>query len=217
MDLIWLTDDVVVAGPDQSAFIAPQRPGTTITGLRFHPGTAPTLLGVPARVLRGQRVPLRELNPALADRATRLVTDGASPDDALLGTVVAARESVAGTPPFGGAGAHLVTRLLAAGASVASTAEALGWTTRSLHRHANDAFGYGPATLRRVLRFHSALALARGDVPAAEAAARAGYADQAHLAREVRALAGVPLTQLLAESRGANNSTGLPSGSASTA
>lgn len=217
MDLIWLDDDFVVAGPDQSAFVAPQRPGTTITGLRFHPGTAPALLGVPARVLRDQRVPLRELNAPLADRGTRLLAGGASANDALLGCVVAARESATGAPPFGGAGAHLVTRLLAAGASVAGTAEAHGWTTRSLHRHANDAFRYGPATLRRVLRFHSALALARRDVPPAEAATRAGYADQAHLAREVRVLAGVPLTQLLAESRGANNSTGLSSGSVSTA
>jgi AraC-like DNA-binding protein len=42
-----------------------------------------------------------------------------------------------------------------------------------------------------------ALALARTGTPLAEAAARAGYADQAHLTREVRELAGVPPTRLL--------------------
>jgi AraC-like DNA-binding protein len=34
-------------------------------------------------------------------------------------------------------------------------------------------------------------------MPFAEVAATAGYADQAHLAREVRALAGRPLSRLL--------------------
>jgi AraC-like DNA-binding protein len=33
-------------------------------------------------------------------------------------------------------------------------------------------------------------------VPAADVAASTGYADQAHLSREVKALAGVPLTRL---------------------
>ncbi len=47
--------------------------------------------------------------------------------------------------------------------------------------------------LARVLRLVRALELARGGMPYAAVAARAGYADQAHLAREVKALAGAPL------------------------
>lgn len=62
---------------------------------------------------------------------------------------------------------------------------------------ARDAFGYGPSVLRRVLRFRMALRLAARGTPFATVAARAGYADQAHLAREVRALAGVPLGRLI--------------------
>jgi AraC-like DNA-binding protein len=58
------------------------------------------------------------------------------------------------------------------------------------------AFGYGPKTLARVLRMRRALRLARGGVSLAEVAARCGYADQAHLAREVKDLAGVPITVL---------------------
>jgi len=42
-----------------------------------------------------------------------------------------------------------------------------------------------------------AVALARTGESFAAVSAEAGYADQAHLAREVRALAGVPLTALL--------------------
>lgn len=63
---------------------------------------------------------------------------------------------------------------------------------RQLHRLSLDAFGYGPKTLTRVLRLVRALDLARSGMPYAQVAARAGYADQAHLAREVKSLAGGP-------------------------
>ncbi|MBO1418112.1 helix-turn-helix domain-containing protein, partial [Streptomyces sp. FH025] len=55
----------------------------------------------------------------------------------------------------------------------------------------------GPKTLARILRLQRALGLARAGVPLADTAARTGYADQSHLAREVRELAGVPVTVLL--------------------
>jgi AraC-like DNA-binding protein len=48
-----------------------------------------------------------------------------------------------------------------------------------------------------VLRLQRALAVARSGVPLADTADRAGYADQAHLARDVRELAGMPLRELL--------------------
>ncbi|MGH3899374.1 MAG: helix-turn-helix domain-containing protein [Pseudonocardiaceae bacterium] len=70
-------------------------------------------------------------------------------------------------------------------------------TDRMLHRRCRDAFGYGPSMLRRILRFRMALRLARRGVPFATITARARYADQAHLARKVRALAGVPLSHLV--------------------
>ena len=65
-----------------------------------------------------------------------------------------------------------------------------------LHRRSLAAFGYGPKMLDRVLRLQRALGLARSGVPFATTAATAGYADQAHLSREVRSLAGVPLRVL---------------------
>uniref|UniRef100_UPI002458F2DB helix-turn-helix domain-containing protein n=1 Tax=Nocardia wallacei TaxID=480035 RepID=UPI002458F2DB len=73
----------------------------------------------------------------------------------------------------------------------------LGLGARRLHRMSLSAFGYGPKMLARVLRLQRALRLARAGVPFAETAFRAGYADQAHLAREVRELAGKPLGQLV--------------------
>ncbi len=90
-----------------------------------------------------------------------------------------------------------VVTALDAGRPVAATADELGLGARQLHRRSLAAFGYGPKTLARVLRLHRALALARDGVPFADTAARAGYADQAHLARDVRELAGLPLGELL--------------------
>ena len=63
---------------------------------------------------------------------------------------------------------------LARGAAAADTADALGWTARTLHRRSVAAFGYGPAVLRRVLRFRRAMALLRAGVGPAEVAARPG-------------------------------------------
>ena len=87
-------------------------------------------------------------------------------------------------------------RRLASGGSAAETADDLGWTTRTLHRRCLTAFGYGPSVLRRVLRFRRAVALLRAGVAPADVAARAGYADQPHLSRDVRAFAGVSPARL---------------------
>jgi AraC-like DNA-binding protein len=51
-----------------------------------------------------------------------------------------------------------------------------------------------------MLRLQRALAAARSGVSLADTAMRAGFADQAHLSREVRALAGISLGGLLAKS-----------------
>ncbi|EST31316.1 helix-turn-helix domain-containing protein, partial [Streptomyces niveus] len=103
---------------------------------------------------------------------------------------------------------------LDAGRPVAAVAESVGLGTRRLHRRSLDAFGYGPKTLARVLRLQRALALVRASVPYAETAVVAGYADQAHLARETRDLAGLTLGAYAAL---ANSETPQPSGSSTTA
>jgi transcriptional regulator GlxA family with amidase domain len=119
----------------------------------------------------------------------------AAGDPAAALEAVAVRRAADAEPPDPRLGA--VVAALAAGRAVAPTAEEVGWSARQLHRRALEAFGYGPKTLARVLRLQRALSLARDGLPAAEVAAVTGYADQAHLAREVRELAGAPLGSLL--------------------
>ncbi|WP_244211094.1 helix-turn-helix domain-containing protein [Amycolatopsis kentuckyensis] len=62
---------------------------------------------------------------------------------------------------------------------------------RRLRRRFVQAVGYGPATYLRVSRFQRAVALAPHVCGLAALAAAAGYADQAHLSRECRALTGL--------------------------
>ena len=58
--------------------------------------------------------------------------------------------------------------------------------------------GYGPKTFQRIMRFQRVAGeLRRGGVELARAAAAAGYADQAHLTRESRRLAGLSPRQLV--------------------
>src|SRR3954447_13841694 len=47
MDLLWTDGRLLVAGPDTRAY-RPQGPPARWAGIRFHPGTAPAYLGVPA-------------------------------------------------------------------------------------------------------------------------------------------------------------------------
>jgi AraC-like DNA-binding protein len=208
MDLVWSGTQLLVAGPDTAPHPATRPAGFAATGLRFHPGVLPALLETPAAALRDTRVPLDALHPALARRAGAALESGAPAAPVL----VALTARLPGLPPE--PGLRAAAARLAAGSSAADTADALGWTTRTLHRHSLAAFGYGPAVLRRVLRFRRALGLLHRGVAPAEAAARVGYADQPHLSREVRAFAGAAPGQL---ARGANRSTPVPSGSRTVA
>ncbi|MCL9758476.1 helix-turn-helix transcriptional regulator [Frankia sp. AiPa1] len=80
---------------------------------------------------------------------------------------------------------------------VGTLAQEVGLSERQLLRRSRRAFGYGPMTLARILRLQDALRAARLGHGLASVAAMTGYADQAHLAREVRALTGVTATHLL--------------------
>jgi AraC-like DNA-binding protein len=194
MDLLWHEGRLLVAGPDTRAYVADGEAGAWI-GVRFPPGTAPALLGVPAYELRDRRVGLAELWPAAeVGRLTARVNAAGDPASALEDLAV--RRAGAAEPPD-----PLLRRVVAAlhaGRPVAATADELGLGARQLHRRSLAAFGYGPKTLARILRLQRALVLARTGVPYADTAVRAGFADQAHLARDVKELAGLPLGALLA-------------------
>ncbi|UYQ65221.1 helix-turn-helix domain-containing protein [Streptomyces peucetius] len=206
MDLLWSEGRLFVAGPDTHA----HAPGGTAAwaGVRFAPGAAPAVLGVPAHELRDRRVELADLwGAAPARRLAELI--GTAADEAAALETVALERAVPPDPLT-----TAVVRHLDAGGTVAAAADAAGLSARQLHRRSLDAFGYGPKTLARVLRLQRALTLVRRGVPYGAAALAAGCADQAHLAREMRALAGITLGAYDAL---AKSETPSPSGSSTTA
>ena len=161
--------------------------------------------------MRDQRVPLAELWGGTEELADR-IAGGAAAGLALERAVLARRPAApAGVIPW------LVARLRA-GDQVAVVADAAGLSPRQLLRLSNAAFGYGPKTLARVLRVTQALELARAGRRFADVAATTGFADQAHLAREVKAMTGLTLRGLVGPAQsGAKRSTPLPSGSRNVA
>ncbi|WP_369202406.1 helix-turn-helix domain-containing protein [Streptomyces sp. PU-14G] len=200
MDLLLWNGELVVAGPDTRAYLTTERRGLPVYGLRLAPGTGPRVFGVRAWELCDQRVPLEDLWPGRRVRGLRERIAHAADPQAALERVAAGRLAAARGEAAEARAAALVEAVadrLRQGDGVARTAGYVGLSERQLHRRCRDAFGYGPKTLARVLRLQRALRVAESGLPLAETAARAGYADQAHLSREVRALAGLTPAQLL--------------------
>jgi AraC-like DNA-binding protein len=85
-------------------------------------------------------------------------------------------------------------------APIGELAAELGWSHRRLIARYRDAVGLPPKMVARIVRFETLTSRLAGGRPVewAALAADCGFFDQAHLAREVRDLAGVTPTELLA-------------------
>jgi AraC-like DNA-binding protein len=215
LDLLWDGNRLFVAGPDTAARWHRSPAGTTFVALRFSGGLGPTLLDVPADELRDRTANLDELWPG---RKVRELTEQVEADPATaLEAWAVERASLCDQDPLG----PRVLAMAMARTPIAVMAERVCMSPRQLHRRCLPAFGYGPRKLSRIMRFQRALEEVRCGVPLAQVAAAGGYADQAHLSREVRALAGTTPRGLLGNSyvdgSGAHRSTGRPSGSWTTA
>jgi AraC-like DNA-binding protein len=199
MDLLWMHGRVVVAGPDEVAHVHGATAGERVAGLRFRPGVLPTLLGVPAEQLVGRRVPLVDVvDTAPWRRVLDPEADPLGADDPIAAFEALMGPALRAVGSMGSSSDHwdLVAGALERGVPVAELARSLGYSERQLSRRCRQHIGYGPAHLRRVLRLQRALALRRDGTATALSAALAGYADASHLHRDVRDLAGAPLSQL---------------------
>jgi len=206
IDIIWDGASIFVAGPDTGPVPIIPRAGQFFAGLRFLPGRAPGFLGVPASELLDSRVPLADLwGRAAAGRLADRLASAASPEAAasVLDHAVAGRAgtALAADPLIDELVAMYTTTQPDAASSVRLASRAMSVSERRLHRHCCAAVGYGPKMLERVLRFQRARRIARGTTSLALVAAVAGYADQAHLTRESRCLAGTTPSDLFKTSR----------------
>lgn len=224
LTLILTLDDplVVAAHPDRRQ--APGRYDALIGGLHLAPAVIThdgrqsgvqvavrplgcrALLGLPAGELGGVDAdlaavvgdgPVARLRGALHDARTwpeRFATV-----DRVLGEVL--RDRSGDVHP---AVAYAYDRILATGGDVAvgALAAEAGWSARHLTNRFRAEVGLRVKEAARVVRFDRARRRLHTGARLADVAAATGYFDQAHLAREFRALAGVPPSRWLADEIG---------------
>jgi AraC-like DNA-binding protein len=193
-DLIWEPGrGAFVAGPDTGPVRTVMKAGTLIIGVRFRPSAGGPALGVPLSELRDQRVDLEDLRRIDARRLPGSLDPGTA---AIRALDLAAALVADGDPdPAATRAAVLLADPRARAEDVAAD---VGLSMRQLRRRCHAVVGYGPKTLQRVLRFRRFVDRIDAGPPSGQAAhdlaalaAQAGYADQAHLTRECRALAGL--------------------------
>lgn len=182
VDIVWRRGQgAIVAGPDTRPWHSRTEPGEPIFGVRFLPARADPRSAYRCRSFgtAGSRSPsstwTRASNEAdplvvpqlLAAAAARLVTSG-PPDRAVQAAI---------------------NRLRDPRERVEALAAHLGFSERQLRRRFLASVGCGPKTVQRVLRLQRFLGGERHEL--ARAAHDAGYADQAHFARECLRLTGL--------------------------
>lgn len=170
--------------------------GLTLAGAR-------ALLGLPAHAMSGQLTDLDEVAPGLAQLPERLhdTNDWARRSLVVQRALVAALAS--NDVPAARAEVGRALARLTRGVAVADVADEVGYSRRHLRDLVRAETGLSPKELQRIARFEASRDLvveaARRGTTLAAAAVRSGYADQAHLNRDWRDLAGCAPTTWLAE------------------
>jgi AraC-like DNA-binding protein len=159
--------------------------GSRFVGLKLWPRTWHMLGGPPCRGFTDDWVAIAAGSP--------LATLMEEPPEAIVARL--ADRLHASSPPA------LGVALLEA-STVAAVASRAGLSHRQLQRLFARDFGMPPRSYLRVLRFHGALRSMQDHASLADAAAAEGYADQAHMAREFRTLAGLPPSVARARAKG---------------
>lgn len=203
VDITWIDGELSVAGPDVVAAVSPIVPGSTVIGIRFLPGAARLWLGLSMSEIVGARVALGKFWGARAREIAARIGDAESTAERIR-VLEAALSRLAPDldPPRSDMGfVFNALRTESAGPGMAIILDRLDISPRTLRRRCQEAFGYGPKTLDRILRFQRFLGLARqrAEPRLADLAFEAGYADQAHLTREVRRLSGFSPAMVLSQ------------------
>jgi AraC-like DNA-binding protein len=172
----------------------------------LRPLGARALLGLPAGELAALDLPAEAvLGDVCAELRDRVRSAAGWPERfAVLDEILLRRAADADVAPEVSWAWHELLR--EGGATrVSELAAGTGWSERHLTSRFRTEIGLAPKAAARVVRFDRARKLlvrkltAGGDYLLADLAADCGYFDQAHLAREFRALAGCPPSQWLAE------------------
>lgn len=198
------TARVVVAGP-----------GTVCASLLCRASVLPLLSGEPASQFAGGALP-----PALLGLEADALQDqlGNAPSDASLAAALfdqLRRALDAARPPR--SSAVRFAAALAGWAAGSPSRQPEGWAERQWQRACQAELGVTPVLLQRLARLHASvrMRLANGAEPLSQHALRAGFFDQAHMARDYRLLAGAAPRESLA--RAADAATGMALGASQLA
>jgi AraC-like DNA-binding protein len=183
--LIYDSGRVEIVGLADAVALPALAAGTTLCGVRLRPEAVGAAIRTPASNLRNLTVPAEEL---LGSRQARRLADPRGLDAWVRG--VRSDGQVADA-----------VRLLGAH-SVEQVAGLLGVSCRHLRRMLLAQVGLAPKAFQQVVRLQRFVCAADRGAPLAAAAADAGYADQAHLTREVRRFAGLTPAMLVRERSG---------------
>jgi AraC-like DNA-binding protein len=160
--------------------------GTRVRGIRLQPAAVASAFRTAASVMRNHSVPA---DAVLGSRAARRLADPQGLDAWVRSIERSQRASVAVD--------LLATR------PVDRVAAQLGVTGRQLRRIVLAEVGLAPKLYQQVVRLQHFVRATDTGMPLAAAAAKAGYADQAHMTRDVRRFSGLTPARLTQQRRSA--------------
>ena len=183
-----------VVGPTTRALWLRPTGRVLTLGIRFRAGRASRVLGESTVRLRDREIPLEALWGAAGRELAERLREARHPGQAAGLAIAALRASHARVRRAPHAGAEwAVDQVFTRRGQIAveALARESGWSRRHLEREVVRAAGMPLRTLRRIARLQQALRLSQGGALRwGEIAQACGYADQAHLVRDFRDLAG---------------------------
>ena len=163
IDIVFINHDIpAVIGPWTESFIVGLAAGTTIVGVRFHPGRASNFFGVPAHTLLNQSDALDDLSRILRECFARILDE--TTVEVRKATLIAGLfEHLPHCSPNDQA-VNAAIRWLAfhPNGHIGQLSAWIGLSSRQLQRRFLAAVGYGPKTFHSILRFQRLLNLAGG-------------------------------------------------------
>lgn len=187
-DLVWARGRLALTGPAATASYS-RNVGHDVQLLRIDPLVALAWLRTPLIMFTSETVLLADIAPRLARELEPIQAAGR------LAALVRPAGSVqeAGVDPR----LEAAVRGVKSGLPVARVATMVSLSERQLERLFVRNLGLAPKIFARIIRLRRALGRAAAGGSLAQAAAAAGYADQAHFSRDVAAFTGTNPRALL--------------------
>jgi len=183
-------------GPRQVAIRNEPTGACWTVGATLRPGAIPALFGVPSHAVRDAVLDLDTFWGGGLESLREQIAEQPDVDRALSVWERALRARCDPNADLRTGRARVALRLLTDGprtSSVGGVADRIGMSRQHLARELHRVAGLAPGEVRRLARFEQLVGSidTRRPVNWAQLAARAGYADQSHMVRDFRSLAGL--------------------------